>query len=85
MWLLQLPQLYPIIRWKYYSHLLLFENIAIFSAARGGVQVKLFQDIKLRPISTQEKFPRTENLPKISLLKITFYKIFFLRKIFRVI
>ena len=55
----------------------------------------------LRPISTQEKFPRTENFPKISLLKlenfqlqnffpteslcrpITFYKFFFLRKIFR--
>jgi hypothetical protein len=51
-------------------------------------------------ISTQEKFPRTEHFPKISLLKvenfqlqnffptenlcrpITFYKIFFLRKIF---
>jgi hypothetical protein len=57
--------------------------------------------ILLRPISTQEKFPRTENFPKISLLKlenfqlqnffpteslcrpITFYKFFFLRKIFR--
>ena len=54
----------------------------------------------LRPISTQENFPRTENFPKISLLKvenfqfqnffptenlcrpITFYKIFFLWKIF---
>ena len=54
----------------------------------------------LRSISTKEKFPRTENFPKISLLKvenfqlqnffptknlcrpITFYKIFFLRKIF---
>jgi hypothetical protein len=54
----------------------------------------------LRPIFTQENFPRTENFPKISLLKgenfqlqnffptenlcrpITFYKIFFLRKIF---
>jgi hypothetical protein len=54
----------------------------------------------LRPIPTKEKFPRTENFPKISLLKvehfqlqiffptenlcrpITFYKIFFLRKIF---
>jgi hypothetical protein len=54
----------------------------------------------LTPISTKEKFPRTENFPKISLLKvenfqlqnffpkenlcrpITFYKIFFLRKIF---
>jgi hypothetical protein len=52
------------------------------------------------PVSTEEKFPRTENFPKISLLKvenfqlqhffptenlcrpITFYKIFFLRKIF---
>ena len=56
--------------------------------------------ILLRPISTQEKFPRTENFLKISLLKlenfqlqnffptenlcqpITFYKFFFLRKIF---
>jgi hypothetical protein len=55
----------------------------------------------LRPISTQEIFPRPENFPKISLLKvqnfqlqnffptenlcrpiITFYKIFFMRKIF---
>jgi hypothetical protein len=56
--------------------------------------------ITLSPISTQEKFPRTENFAKISLLKvenfqlqnffpmenlcqpITFYKIFFPRKIF---
>ena len=44
---------------------------------------------ELNPISTQEKFPWTENFPKISLSKvenlcrpITFYKIFFLRKIF---
>ena len=54
----------------------------------------------LKPISTQEKFPWTENFPKMSLLKvenfqlpnffptenlcrpITFYKIFFPRKIF---
>jgi hypothetical protein len=54
-----------------------------------------------RLISTQEKFPRTENFPKISLLKvenfqlqnffpteslcrsITFYKIFFPRKILK--
>ena len=49
------------------------------------------------PISTQEKFPRTENFPKISLLKVenfqlqnffptenlcTFYNFFFPRKIF---
>jgi hypothetical protein len=57
-------------------------------------------NITLRLISTEENFPRTENFPKISLLKvenfqlqnffptenlcrpITFYKIFFLRKIF---
>ena len=54
-----------------------------------------FPGILQRPISCQEKFPRTENFPKISLLRvenfqlqnlfprpITFYKIFFLPKIF---
>ena len=54
-----------------------------------------FPGIWQRPIFCQEKFPRTENFPKISLLKvenfqlqnlfprpITFYKIFYLPKIF---
>jgi hypothetical protein len=44
----------------------------------------------IKAISTQEKFPRTENFPKISLLKVENFqlsklfsdKIFFLRKIF---
>jgi hypothetical protein len=51
----------------------------------------MYTPLVLRPISTHEKFPRTENCPKISLLKvenfhfcwpITFYKIFFPRKNF---
>ena len=53
-----------------------------------------FPGILRRSISSQEKFPRTENFPKISLLKvenfqlqnlfprpITFYKIFFLPRV----
>jgi ABC-type siderophore export system fused ATPase/permease subunit len=30
----------------------------------------LLQLVRFRPISTQENFPRTENFPKISLLKV---------------
>ena len=35
----------------------------------GNFPVEIYIHL-LRPISSQEKFPRTENFPKISLLKI---------------
>ena len=55
-------------------------NVRLGEGIRGRFFVKIlkfkpsemaFPGILHRPISCQEKFPRTENFPKISLLKVS--------------
>ena len=82
------------------STLRLIQSLGFSKRYRGEDGGRTSNCAHLRPISTPENFPRTENVPKMTLLKvenfqfqnffptgnlcrpITFYKIFFLLKIF---
>jgi hypothetical protein len=63
-------------------------RLSLASNSRLEVALQIYSQFKkgcplqtLRPISTHEKFPRTENFPKISLLKVEIFQVENLLKI----